>query len=173
MKRSVLAALMLVVLCMVPTSLHAYTNEQDGFRMLPWGTPLKVLGDTMTVIKTEENGALVITNRKGEKMTLGSVELSAVDYAFWDGKFLMVKIEAMGKQNFSKLIDITEGQYGTPTNTNQYNGTRNWLGNKTFITLEYNNKLDKSVINMTSISLLSQMINSMKKTAASEAAKDF
>jgi len=111
-----------------------FQNEPTGFRGLKWGEQptedMKFIGEVEGRVKW-----YVLLD---EKLNIGNVQLTGIDYAFYDEpeRFMAVYLHFDSEEEYNALETICRGTFGMET----YEGffSLNWFGKRTIITLIYN-----------------------------------
>lgn len=111
----------------------AFQNEPDGFRGIPWGTPIENHMAEMQRIDAKDH--LILYERNNDQMTIGGAELEKLRYIFYKGVFYSVMIDASGISNRIKLTDAFQSQFGAGVKPNRYLNQFHWIGSKARISL--------------------------------------
>lgn len=123
---------------------RSFQNEPNGFRNIFWGTPIDSLKVIMEYNSSGEFKGEKIDyyTRKGDDLSIGSVNLKAIFYHFWKGKFTDVSIPFKAEASedivgrLSTILRIQFGNkcgYGERSYLKQYN----WTGKITTIIMEF------------------------------------
>ena len=165
-------------------------SEPDGFRDIKWGTDFSTLSDMIPNpkrIPLEYGGAGTVRTylRKGDKLTIGEVNLEEIEYWFWNNKFYRVIITVREYANYKALKDIAIEKFGIGEETTMFEGywiSVSWEGPKTAIALQYMSGVNSSAneitpfMMMTSVELdkkFNEELARESKQKAKEGAKDF
>lgn len=126
------------------SSLFAFQNEPNGFRGVKWGTSIDSLKDSMTYFDSGEYKGEKIDfyTRKADKLSIGSVNLQAIFYHFWKGKFWGASLPFKGEASedvANRLYWILVEQFGRKDDYGErsYFSQHCWTGKITTILLEY------------------------------------
>lgn len=111
-----------------------FQNEPAGFRGLKWGEQptedMEFIGEVKGRVKW-----YVLPD---EKLNIGNVQLTGIDYAFYDEpeRFMAVYLHFDSKKDYEALEAICRGTFGMEI----YEGffSLHWLGKSTVINLIYN-----------------------------------
>jgi len=127
-----LAIATLIILAVVINTAFAFQNEPDGFRDLKWGDP--PTGDMRYQLSIQGDK---IYNRADDKMQLGNVKLTTINYFFYQGRFYVVDLWFDGKENYDLVKTLCRGMFGeTTSEEGLYKFT--WGGEKACVFLSWN-----------------------------------
>lgn len=102
------------------------TDVFGGFRGIKWGTDLRQVSDMnssqnqieLIPVRLDDDRIVTIENRnvrayerRGEKLSFGSVAVSRIRYETFDDKFYCVEIDC---ESIAELADVFRLQYGAP-----------------------------------------------------------
>lgn len=145
----------------------AYKNEPNGFKGLNWGVKLNniQLGlfeiDSDWSKRDKDNKTYIEFGPKKKNKKIGNVELEFVDYNFWRGSFVSVKIKAKTNKDKLNLDKIFLKRFGKPTQGSfgQGLGGIAWKGQKTTIIKVFL----KDVYEMRSVEMFRRIANENEK----------
>lgn len=123
MKAVLTAAILLIMV--LPT--EAMQNDTGGFRGVGWGESLKNISGLQWV--GNENGLQYFKPGQAN-MTIAGVQVRSILYAFWNEKFILVKIIA-SDDNAVKLFRACIARFGPPKNMSSVSGE--WEGYLTVV----------------------------------------
>ncbi len=132
-----------VFLCMIATSGFAGTfqNEPQEFRGITWSAEIKDVPDMTSLADPKENYDVFYT-KKDDDLKFGDVQMKAVKYGFYDGKFYQALLEYADKANVAKLKEALEAKYGPGRRPNQRFEQYLWIGEKVDINLYFSSMKD-------------------------------
>ena len=123
-------------LVLAASFLPAYANasdDLDGFRGVKWGSPIEANKAEMKVV--EVSGPDAYYDRNKSNMKIGGAELSDLRYGYWQGKFFVAMASTEGYSNFQAIRTALGGQFGIPTQPNQFIDDYQWYGEKSTVYL--------------------------------------
>jgi hypothetical protein len=108
---------------------QAFQNEPNGFRNIPWGTPIESVQAEMAKVEGAKEGASdLFYKRRGDEMKIGEATLSDLAYNFYKGRFAGVLIDTKGITNEQSLIRAFSAQFGPGKQANRYLNDFLWFG---------------------------------------------
>jgi hypothetical protein len=119
---------------MLSISVFAYQNEPDDFRGVKWGSHIEKLSGMELAL---DGGDLKAYTKKRDKMMLEGSALTSIHYVFYKERFYCVRIEFKDLLNFQRIRDVFFRTYGEPEGQQYYETHFTWTGDKTSITLDY------------------------------------
>ena len=120
MKRKLLLGFMLILILI--TGLASCKNrssnkfnykpgsEPVGFRGIEWGTDISTLSGMVSEFSYYEGGQTY--TRKNDDLTIGGAKIKKIEYDFWQGKFIEVRVDAEDYTNFVDLKEATFEKFG-------------------------------------------------------------
>ena len=136
-------------------------SEPDGFAGIKWGTPFSEAKSGMEEMRSISDPAepnvkiKIYYTKKGDRLTLGEVQLDKIEYVFWREKFAEVRINASGPQTFDRLKKFLFEKYGT---VDKFQGAYSWDGTVTQMALRYNEANKTSLLLIASTNIASQEV---------------
>jgi hypothetical protein len=113
----------------------ASSGEINGFRGITWGTEITALENMDFLREDESYGGIRFYKRRGDALKIGAANLEKIEYGFWRGRLVVVRILTKGYTNFSTLKDAVCGQFGQPFEPDGHPNTYAWLKNNLTETL--------------------------------------
>lgn len=97
---------LLMLLILLPGSqVQAFQGEPDGFRGIPWGTPVESVQGFILAGRTGDRQEVTLYRREGDDLTFGRAQLKSILYEFTEGRFSRVEIRVDDIWNFVLLRD--------------------------------------------------------------------
>ena len=133
-------------------------TDPDGFRGIKWGQSFDSVIQEMEYIKTDPgNNDINIYKKKDDRLMIGDVELSKIEYYFWKNRFYKVIIYSEGFSNWKGLQEGTFERFGRGLQSESKKEEYSWFGNTRMI-LSYDESRKQGILTMFSreISTLQQ-----------------
>jgi hypothetical protein len=124
--------------------------EPEGFGDITWGTELVSLHALEYVGEGPHRGGIKIYTKVGDDLTVGGTTLKRIEYLFWKEKFCSARVITEGHSNFAILKDATFELFGEGYKPNSLIERYFWIGNRTNITLDYDEMTGESGLFMRS-----------------------
>jgi hypothetical protein len=102
-----------------------YLDFKNGFRGIPFGTPIGEFGQVTLV---REVGPVKLYRRDAENLTLGDVQLSDAIHQFISGKYMGVSLYAKGRVNSGALQRLLEAAFGPGASSHRGTNELFWRG---------------------------------------------
>jgi hypothetical protein len=160
------AALLLLAVLIAGTASAAraassYPNEPTGFRGIEWGTSSDRLPPDLL---PDPNGRAPISydatcyTRAGDRLVLGPVPLSSVDYVIASGRFAGAMLSFSGIPAFRTLKDLLLARFGFPSRrAPSGQDSYTWEGGRTLMHLFYDAWAGQGVLTLFSRALLDEL----------------
>jgi len=162
------------LLLTLPLIAHAFQNEPEGFRGLPWGTTYdSVRGQFHPPSTRAANPERVTLRRIGDKLQIGGAQLTDITYTFHAGRLVYVYIRAAEEaKNKPELLDAYEAQFGPGARQKPGYDRWMWMGGTTMMVLSCEPPRSACTSQIHSRAFMDAEIEA-RKTRAQEAKKDF
>ena len=147
--------------------------EPEGFGDITWGTELASLHALEYVGEDPHDGGIRIYIKVGDDLTIGGTTLQRIEYRFWKAKFCSVRVITEGHSNFAILKEATFELFGEGYKPNSLIERYFWIGNKTNITLDYDEMTGESGLFMRSALVTCELGEMDKKEIIGDARKAF
>ena len=146
-------------------------DQPEGFRNMKFGTVLdSTLKAKMTFTRTDPSyGGIDFYSLDNEKLSIGTTELTSVQYGFWNDTLGFVNIKY--KKYYSPIQEVLEKKYGKPYRKNKYITEWHWLNFNNAVSHTWN-KYKGGVIRFSYGQLL-KTIRKWKKEQTDNAQDDF
>ncbi len=160
---ALLALLALLIAGTAPAARAAssYPNEPAGFRGIEWGTSADRLPPDL---RPDPNAKAPISydatcyTRAGDRLALGPVPLSSVDYVVASGRFAGAMLSFSGIPAFRTLKDLLLGRFGFPSRrAPSGQDAYSWEGGRTLVHLFYDAWAGQGVLTLFSRALLDEL----------------
>lgn len=148
MRKILCAAAFFLVTLAISGFAGTFQNEPKDFRDITWSAEIKDVPDMTPVVDPKENYDVFYT-KKDDELKFGDVQLSAVKYGFYDGKFYQAVLEYSDKANVPKLKEALEAKYGPGRKPNQRFEQYLWIGEKVDINLYFSSMKDWGKLSFT------------------------
>jgi hypothetical protein len=145
--------------------------EPEGFGDMEWGAALPSLETLEHVGEDPGYGGVVIYIRVGDDLTIGNATLKRVEYRFWKNKFCGVRAVTEGYSNFAILKEAAFELFGDGHKPNPSIERYFWIGDRTNITLDYDELTGLGGLFMNSVLLAREMEGAGQQKAVEEAKK--
>ncbi|HOQ51931.1 MAG TPA: hypothetical protein PK233_08910 [Candidatus Atribacteria bacterium] len=129
-------------------------SEPDGFRGIKWGQDISTVKGLVYVATDPSYGGIDYYIREGDELKMGHAKLERIVYGFWENKFSDVKISTKGYTNWSRFKAIVFEKFGEGYQSNKYIEEYIWVGEKTWMILDYNEFSEEGLLWMTSTQML-------------------
>jgi len=113
-------------------------SEPDGFRGIKWGQDISTVEGLVHVATDPSYGGIERYARERDELKMGAAELDRIFYDFWQNKFCGVWIYTKGYSNWDSFKAVVFEKFGKGFQSNEYIETYNWFGEKTWMSLDYN-----------------------------------
>jgi hypothetical protein len=162
---------------------HGFRNfppgsEPSGFRGIKWETEFSSVFPEFN--KTKEfktdsryDGLLKSYFMEDDDLTIGMAVLETIEYAFWDGKFQGVRIQAKDPVDWDGLKETTFEKFGRGFQPDKHVETYEWRGKETKAILERNKESKLGTLAIASIESLKEVARYMKQKAKEGAKRGF
>ncbi len=107
------------------------------------------------------------------KRVIGSATLEKIAYTFWHDKFCGVVLYTKGFSNWNGLKNAVFEKFGKGYQNNEYLEEYSWFGEKTNISLDYNDVAQKAMLWISSKQMTEEMRLYDTKKAQEGASKGF
>ena len=157
----------------VPGS-RIYTGnlEPEGFGDITWGTELPP--EALEVIGEDPSyGGIKIYTKVGDDLTIGSIILKRVEYRFWRSRFCSARAMTEGHSNFAILKEAAFELFGEGHKPNPSIERYFWIGDRTNITLDYDELTGLGGLFMSSVLMIREMEETDKQEVIGDARKAF
>ncbi len=138
MKKIVFALLLILVLSSVSAANKPIKNSPDGFRGIKWGDPVSALGKTDGHVYEEPVFGFKLYSRADEDLSLGSAQLSSLNYTFWKGQFISVGLGCKSPSDFPAMKAAAIQRFGKPVKPDRSIEKYTWQDDNVLITLDQN-----------------------------------
>lgn len=122
-------ALALIASAGLAGAAHAFDNEPDGFRGIPFGASIADYESELLKQNERPTGEVVYV-RRGDKMSIGEAKLDQLQYVFYKGRFYGARIGTSGQDNKFALIRTFNAQFGRGDRPNRYLDEYFWRGSQ-------------------------------------------
>ena len=156
-------------------SLRTYMGklEPEGFGNIKWGTELPSLKTLEYIGEDPSYVGIGIYTKVGDDLTFSGATLRRVEYRFWRSKFCSAYVVVEGYSNFAVLKEAAFEHFGEGYKPNPFIERYFWIGNRTNITLDYDEMTGVSGLFMRSVLKTCEMEEMEKQEAIEEARKAF
>lgn len=152
---------------------HNYPNEPDGFRGIKWGDNIKhVKGMELDTVSKDDKDT-VLYKRSEDSLIMGDAKLRLILYGAWRDKFNGVIITFGDRANWDKLKAVLFERFGPGSNQNYMQDSFERFGDKTVITIEYNDVSGEGTLIFRSKKIAVESEAYIKKRAKENASKGF
>jgi hypothetical protein len=131
--------------------------EPEGFRNIQWGQDLPSLKTLGCIEEDPRYGGIEICINVGDDLTIGSATLERVEYRFWRSKFYSARAITEGYSNFLALKEAAFERFGAGYRPNPSIERYFWIGNRTNISLDYDEMVGVGGLFMSSVLMLREM----------------
>jgi len=142
---------LIVIICVVLLSGLAYAqfkpgSEPDGFRGIEWGQDVSTVKDLIYVTTDSSFGGVDLYGRKDDELKMGGAKLEVIFYYFWKDKLSAVCIVTDGEMNWEYFKAIIFEKFGIGYQDNKFIEYYTWVGDKTLMSLEYDEVSERGVL---------------------------
>ena len=156
-------------------SLRTYMGnlEPEGFGYIKWRTELPSLKTLEYIGEDPSYVGIGIYIKVGDDLTIGGATLRRVEYRFWRSKFCSAYAVTEGYSDFAVLKEAVFERFGEGYKPNPSIERYFWIGNRTNITLDYDEMTGVSGLLMRSVLMTCEMEEVEKQEAIEEARRAF
>jgi len=147
--------------------------EPEGFGDIKWGTELSSLEALQYIGEDPGYGGIKIYIKVGDDLTIGGTTLKKVEYRFWKAKFCSARVITEGHSNFAILKEAAFELFGEGYKPNSLIERYFWIGNKTNITLDYDEMTGETGLFMRSALATCELEEMDKQEVIGDARKAF
>jgi hypothetical protein len=148
-------------------------TEPDGFRGIKWGAKISTLSGMEHGGTSQMSGGIKYYIRKNDELKIGAAKLKLITYGFWQDKLCIVIVSTNDLVNWSALKDAVFQKFGEGCQENEYIEKYAWYGEKTGMTLEYNEISEQGSFIMLSDKIMRQLSAWNQRKAEEGAATGF
>lgn len=167
MNRSIMGLVFLAVLIT-----NLFSVEIEGFREFKWGiSPTSIEGKELMEKSADEREKTSRYELKNENVYIGSVDVDAIWYNFFDKKLYHVAIFYHGKSYFFSLKDTLSAKYGNAKQEDILGYKYSWSGKTGDISISFDPIKERGSIHMFGKKILNESIKHNEQLAK-QSAKD-
>jgi hypothetical protein len=111
----------------------AMRNEPGDFKGFPWGAPLKVHSQALTLLTGDEQTASY--RRESDSKTFASVDAWRISYRFYKQRFSSGTVVIVGSSNLKSVLDYLTQTYGPPESVHPRHRIYEWQGENSGISV--------------------------------------
>jgi hypothetical protein len=145
--------------------------EPVGFGDIEWGAELPFLDTLEYVGGGPGYGGIEIYIRNDDDFTIGTAALKRVEYRFWRNKFCGARSITEGYSNFAILKEAAFELFGDGYRPNPSIERYFWIGDRTNITLDYDELTGWGGLLMNSVLMIREMEEAGQQKGIEEAKK--
>jgi len=90
----------------------AFINEGDGFNNIKWETEINTLKDMEYLFNRDASGDIKVYKRVDDLEIFGGARIDRIEYDFFRGRFVSVKLKIKDLYNFVILKNFLFKEYG-------------------------------------------------------------
>lgn len=135
---TLLLVLAMVVLGFLPSTLHSFSNEPDGYDNIRWNADISTI-KSMIHMKSKQAGPddqeLKFYTREGDVLEFGKAALKSIEYGFINDRFFSVTFKVADLFNYVMLKKVVFDKFGPGTEFDQFSERYYWNGESSRVTL--------------------------------------
>lgn len=116
----------------------AFIKEPDGFNDIRWGMRIDALKDMEYMFDRDASGDIKVYKRAGDLEIFGGAKIDSIEYDFFRGTFVSVKLKIKDLYNFVIMKNFLFKEYGPKEPMSDILETFVWNGDKSKMVLYSN-----------------------------------